>query len=639
MKVDLDVVRVSALLHDIGKLDCWANRKPWSEHTHYTYKFVKACLGEDLAVYAMRHHTRASYSEGYRPKTLVENIVCLADNLASGADRREAPESGSYIPTPPIELTHVLNANFVRSSVDSARLAYLSQTLLRKLGNLEAAFAEDSTATYRRIFDILEGSELRFVPADTRKPINDVSLWNHLKLTAAFATCIFLEGYRGSNLSSYSFALLSGDADRISSFVNESLRLPDLNARSMLINEATKAAGEAVSRLLGPECLLYAAGGSFLAISPPEMAEKVLDEAKNAFEDNTGGRVTLTVSHVVADGEKFKTAYGEVWREAQRAMRLKKGQRINIPKVKASEDRDVCDVCGKVDAAKTDEQKVLPIDATPRPERLCDFCWELREKGKGVELDKLKDEANMVACIKADGDSIGGVFAGETFRDGKSKTPSRISTLSELINDICRFKLKKIVESSSEEKNVIYTGGDDLLAFVPGQVALKVASEVLKSFEENMAEQVSMSAGVAIFNYKQPVYTALEASDFLISEVKAVKKGCIGYAVLSSTGLTQKEIKKCMKIRTITEIQKILEIINFLSESELSSSIIWKIATLAYRDKVKAEAILENYMGNFKVGLITGNKLLDFIKSDLFQEAFMLYRVFRPRKIGQEVLN
>jgi len=78
---ELDVIRTCALLHDIGKLECWANRKPWSEHTFYTYKFVRNCLGEEIAVHAMRHHVGTSYSDEYRPRTEVEKIVCLADNL------------------------------------------------------------------------------------------------------------------------------------------------------------------------------------------------------------------------------------------------------------------------------------------------------------------------------------------------------------------------------------------------------------------------------------------------------------------------------------------------------------------------------------------------------------------------------
>ena len=54
---DLDFLRVCALLHDIGKVECWAKGMPWSEHTYYTYKFVKDLLGEECAESSMRHHT------------------------------------------------------------------------------------------------------------------------------------------------------------------------------------------------------------------------------------------------------------------------------------------------------------------------------------------------------------------------------------------------------------------------------------------------------------------------------------------------------------------------------------------------------------------------------------------------------
>ncbi|HID17966.1 TPA: HD domain-containing protein, partial [Candidatus Bathyarchaeota archaeon] len=148
LNFNLDVVRASALLHDIGKLNCWATRKPWSEHVYYTYKFVEKCLGENMAAHAMRHHIGPSYGEECHPKTLTEKIVCLADNLASGADRREAPERGSFLPPLPIKLTHVLNPNVVRCSMDSERLTGISKSLLENLGKLEEAFNKDSTGVF-----------------------------------------------------------------------------------------------------------------------------------------------------------------------------------------------------------------------------------------------------------------------------------------------------------------------------------------------------------------------------------------------------------------------------------------------------------------------------------------------------------
>lgn len=626
MPNQLDVVRTCALLHDIGKLECWANRKPWSEHTYCTYKFVRECLGEDLAVHAMRHHAGVYYSEEYRPKTLVEDIICLADNLASGADRREIPESGSFVPSPPVELAHVLNLNVVRSSMDSARLAYVSQVLLKKIGSIKEAFYEDSSETYRLVFNVLKGSDLRFVPADTRRPINDVSLWNHLKLTAAFATCIFLEGYNGSDPARYRFALLSGDADRISSFINESLRLPDLNARSQRIDLATEDAAEAISRLLGPECLLYAAGGGFLALSPPEMAEKVLDEAKRTFEEKTRHRVTLTVSYVVEDGETFKEAYGKVWEKSQRAMRLKKSQRYFLPKAKVEESLEVCDVCRKAKAVKADEQKVLPIDASPRPEKLCESCWNLRKEGRGVWLNDLKRDTNFVACIRADGDNIGTALAGEAFkRQNKASTPSRLSTLSDLLQNICDTFKGLVADFNGRS---LFAGGDDVLAFVPGEKGLEVARIMASKFKKMMADECTMSAGVAVFHYKLPVYVGLESAGHLLSKAKEDGKNRVAFAIIGGSGVTRSELET-VKSRTWKELDTILRIVDSIQRSEVASTQLRRIAEVAADNVERAEVLIKHLMGREIIDWIKGERLLSYLESGLLVEAFLIYNLFR----------
>jgi CRISPR/Cas system-associated protein Cas10 (large subunit of type III CRISPR-Cas system) len=628
----LNIVRICGLLHDIGKLDCWADRKPLSEHVLYTYKFVKECLGEELAVHAMRHHVEGSYGEEYHPKSLVEEIICLADNLASGADQPEVLEGCPYTPSWRVELTHVLNPNVVRRSIDSTKLAYVSQTLLKNLRKLEEAFHENSTTTYRRIFETLRDSELRFIPADVRSPINDVSLWNHLKLTAAFATCIYHSGYRGSSPNHYTFALLSGDVDRILSFINESLRLPDLNARSKRIEEATEAAGEAISLLLGPECLLYAGGGSFLAISPPEMAEKVLDEAKRAFEDKMGHRVTLTVSYVVENGERFRETYGEVWRRAQENMRLKKSQRILIPKIEIDESKDVCDICGKAVAAKADELRLLPIDASLRPERLCEFCYNLREEGKGVWLDDLVQKTNFVACVRMDGDNVGRFLSGETFkRQNKASTPSRISTLSDLLNDVCK-EFNGLV--SSFDGKLIFAGGDDVLAFLPGERGLEAAYAVASRFRETMAGKCTMSAGVAIFHYKLPVYVGLESAGYLLSKAKDDGRDRIAFAVIGGSDVTLSELTK-VKSWKWSELETIMEITKFMQRSDVVSSQLRKIAGILANDlkrnlgTYRTEAFVKYQMGRGAIDWAFGEKILSYIKTGFLFEAFFIYNLFK----------
>jgi IS5 family transposase len=58
------------------------------------------------------------------------------------------------------------------------------------------------------------------------------------------------------------------------------LRLPDLNARSELIKQATDRARIFLKDFLGPECILFAAGGSILAIAPTTMVKKALEGAR-----------------------------------------------------------------------------------------------------------------------------------------------------------------------------------------------------------------------------------------------------------------------------------------------------------------------------------------------------------------------
>ena len=634
---ELDVVRTCALLHDIGKLECWAKRKPWSEHAFYTYKLIKDCLGEDIAVHAMRHHTGPSYADEYRPKNDIERIICLADNIASGADRPEEPVSGSFIPSPPIELTHVLSKDYIRRRLDSADLAFLSQKIASELGNLQEAFAEDSRAVYNKLFSILDNSDLRFVPADTRKPINDVSLWDHLKLTAAFATCIYLGGgWKGDNPANYRFALLSGDADRISSFINESLRLPDLNARSRLIQDAAAVAYRSLCNSLGPECVLFAGGGSFLALAPPNLADAALKNAKSGFEATTEGRVSITVSPpVVFSGDEFQKDFGRIWEACQHRMRLAKSRRIIIPKVAVDEGAEVCDVCGKDPWVRQDKLKILPVNAAPRHERLCEFCWLMREKGrdekdKKVRLDDLKKESNFVACIRADGDDIGKLLSGKAFKERKKSTPSRISTLSNIIHRTCK-EFDEIVKRFNGK--CVFAGGDDLLAFVPGEVALATSREIALKFNEIMAKRCTISVGVVIFHFKLPVYAGLEAANMLLSKLKEGNKGKIAYTVVGSTGLTKQEIVNNIRIRTLDGISMTLNIINFLLKCEASSSNLWKIVSVAAENKVKAKALIRNLISKFKVPLYDGKLLLRYIDTEFFSDAFLLFNLlFKKRE-------
>jgi len=236
---DLFFLKTCALLHDIGKPLCWADKRPWSEHIYYTERILRESLGLNFAVSAMHHHTGVNYPAEYHPKTDLEEAIALADNISSGADRPEEVERA----TPgAIKLAHVLSKNRAKN-LDVAWLKELSEQVQDGLKQFASVFASDPKKGYFMIFDYLEKSNLKMVPADTREPVNDVSLWDHLKLTAAFASCIWIdcEGkIKTRNPEKYEFALISGDANRIKDYIGTSSRLPDLVSRSEKVRKATK---------------------------------------------------------------------------------------------------------------------------------------------------------------------------------------------------------------------------------------------------------------------------------------------------------------------------------------------------------------------------------------------------------------
>jgi len=405
-----------------------------------------------------------------------------------------------------------------------------------------------------------------------------------------------------------------------------SRRLPDLNARSERINRATKAAAGSLTNLLGPECLIYAAGGSFLAVSSKRKAEDVLLKAKEVFEETTQGQVTITVNHVSANGEEVQKNFGQVWKRAQIEMRIKKTERgIPFPDL-IEEGSEVCDVCRFKPWVHEDLLKIMRIDAAPRPERLCKVCWELRKEGKGVELDKVRGKSNFVALLRADGDDVGKTLSGGKFKEpGKSNTPSRLSTLSDLIHRVCEDKLQKTVANYGGY--CLFAGGDDVLAFVPGENALEAARSMASQFREEMAEGCTMSIGVAFFHYALPVYTGLEAANHLLRKAKESGRNRVAFAIIGGTGATLNELEK-VNPRTWEELDEILRIVSFMRKSGVASSQIRRIASIAEKEPEKAEVFVKYLMGRRVIDWREGEKFLSYLKTGLLYDAFLVYNAF-----------
>jgi len=617
MMDSLDIVRLSALLHDIGKPECWANRKPWSYHVDFGRKLLEPLFGGKVALTASRHHRGPSYSASVHPSTDEEWVIALADSIASGSDRPDQPEPGSPLPSPPIQLSHILSTGeTVVHESEASALQFFTESFKAKFAN---------SGSFEEVFDFLAHNLLE-IPADTRQPNNDTSLWDHLRLTAAIANCMWRQGFKGRSPSKYDFALLSGDADRVGSYIAKSVRLPDLRARSGRIKQATEQAVAVIAKEMGVECVIYHGGGGFLSLTIPEKAEKLRRASEDSFTESIGGQATITVSRVDVNGLRIQRNFGSLWEEASKALRRAKLEKEPLMPNSVEEGSILCDVCRE--NVGTHESGTLYIDAAQRAEMLCNVCAKIREEGRtGRSLDEIKGKSNSIAVIRVDGDNIGSILDGTSLKTkfDKAQTPGRLATLSRLIHESCEKDMSEIIQRANGL--TIFAGGDDVLAITSGEMGLSKALEIAERFSEKCAHEATASAGVAISDYRLPIYSPLEVSSSLLQQAKDDGRNGVAFAFLETIGGEGER----MSTRSYEwpKFKELLSLVNYLKCTKLPSSQLRPLAVASNKSVFKAEVLIKYQMGGKRIPWDDGVKLLEYNESRLLGVAFTIYNYFK----------
>ncbi len=107
-----------------------------------------------------------------------------------------------------------------------------------------------------------------------------------------------------------------------------------------------------------------------------------------------------------------------------------------------------------------------------------------------------------VAVLHADGDFMGALISSLKSKDAHRK-------LSEALALFAR-KAGQIVEKNCG--SLVYSGGDDVLAFLPLDTALKCAADLHEAFKTELDRKPSLSVGVAVGHYSAPLQKLIEWS-------------------------------------------------------------------------------------------------------------------------------
>lgn len=322
-----DHLHLAALLHDIGKFRQRATDR-YKPHQEHSYEFVTEDFADffapcgDAFKHAIRHHHR----NPSQLQHLVEKQVILADRLSATEREHEDRESEDFVLSPLVSILSRLKGadnehrykltalNFDRDTVIPTETADVNQDAYKKLWQAfkkEVGKATESKqytpAHYQTLVALLHKYTSRMPSAtpwekSEERTIPDISLYDHLRTTAAIAACIGRELTEAEvddelkrqiakkesdkNIS----ALIKGDISGIQNFLYHVLSdgaANQLRGRSLYLQLLTEAIAHWVLKQfdLPITNLLLASGGHFYILAPYSEAKEQLDTLRQKISE------------------------------------------------------------------------------------------------------------------------------------------------------------------------------------------------------------------------------------------------------------------------------------------------------------------------------------------------------------------
>lgn len=404
---------IGSLLHDIGKAVYRSG--DGRNHSLSGYDFLKERKPDfDKEILdCVRYHHAANIKNSGISNDSLAYITYFADNVAAAADRRDGDtgEEGFDKSVPLSSVFNILNGNkgnmhYTRSVLDPDKdINYPTDTPIE----MDKGFYE---TVIRNIADNLQGIEvskdyinsllavmeanLMYIPSSTSKrELADISLYDHVKITAAIAECIYryfqdndIGNYKQKLFGEYAektwkekmFMLYSIDLSGIQRFIytiSSKGALKGLRARSFYLELIMEhIIDELLDALeLSRACLIYAGGGHCYMLLPNTQSVKSVisakaDETNQWFADHFGTDLYMADGYAECSATELKNepdgSYSELYVGISKTISLKKSHRYSADEIRMlnrngkSGERE-CRICRRT--GPTDEEDRCPLCA------------------------------------------------------------------------------------------------------------------------------------------------------------------------------------------------------------------------------------------------------------------------------------
>jgi len=430
-------IYLAALFHDIGKLierSKVYNNKKVNElfsnikysHARYTAFFLKSYLSQKDWITNDNDKLIELSAYHHNPKSPEGRIIQLADWLAS-SERVEDPENTAIYNT--VQLRSIfgtLNKQKIKKYYKLRDLSFNNllpeekdEESTRKLYHL---LSEKMIEEFKRVKNKKElifflEEYLTFVPAQTTKNDPDISLFDHSKLTAAIAVCLYHEINNGSiddngikqvlklinkeDLDSEHFILINADLSGIQNYI---FNIPSKGAAKSLKGRSTylvllmEAICDFMITELGLEKanVIYNGGGNFYILAPASMEDKITNLKTNISEilfDAHKGSLICNIGYTKIKLYEFKN-FRDVWKRSAEQTAKEKNRKLSAiwndkyedlfaPKELINGDK-FCNVCHSTDNVEMLEDQ-----------RLCSLCYSFEKLTKTLAEAKYQKLSNI----------------------------------------------------------------------------------------------------------------------------------------------------------------------------------------------------------------------------------------------------
>lgn len=457
MQKELNQVTIGGLLHDIGKI-IYRSNLDTRAHSTSGYEAMRALIQEKEILQCIRYHHKKELLQNNLTKDALAYIVYIADNIASGVDRRiDESEDSSYSFDKTLPLASVFNLmnqnqnkyvhtqgslniqhgiNYPQSDevvpeYTPSEYNRLYQELFAGLKRLEL-----NGAYINSLLELLE-SHMTYVPSSTNKQeVPDISLYDHSKITAAIAACIYTylseQGCKNFKktlfddekkfLQQKAFLLFSCDLSGIQSFIyttSGEKALKTLRARSLYLEVLVEHIVDELLESLGLSRaqLIYTGGGhAYVLLANTEALErKLLTFRRNInrwFLKQFGTDLYLAMVWQPCSGtelmnqEAGKDAYRQIFKNLSGKLGAQKISRYSFDELNLLNQQTEIDELRECKECKRSTQLV--------EENLCSFCNNIRLFSRAV-LDsemyfavfyEAKANEGCLPLPRADGDTV-----------------------------------------------------------------------------------------------------------------------------------------------------------------------------------------------------------------------------------------